>query len=71
MENLSGGIFLYLEEGYECVLKCYESVKFYVCIYVHTHTHIYIYIGILQSSKSGIGNNSNRTIKIFNFRIFK
>ena len=30
---------------------------------------VYIYIYILQSSKSGIGNNSIRTNKIFKFRI--
>ena len=45
--------------------------------HTHTHTHIYIYIYIyiyiciLQSSKSGIGNNSVRTNKIFKFKIFK
>ena len=36
-----------------------------------TMTYIYIYIGILQSSKSGVGNNSARIDKLFKFRILK
>ena len=32
---------------------------------------LYIYIGVLQSSKSGVGKNSARTIELFKIRIFK
>ena len=48
----------------------------YIYTHTHTHTHIYIYIyiyieGILQSSKSGVGNSFVRTNKLIKFRILK
>ena len=47
-----------------------SKLKLMLSIYIY-NIYIYIYIYILQSSISGVGNNSIRTNKLFKFRIFK
>ena len=61
-------MFVYMSCIYMCVCGCLCIYTMYsYCIFL-LYIYIYIYIkGILQPSKSGVGNNSVRTNKLFKF----
>ena len=46
----------------------YIYIYIYI-IYMYVCVYIYIYMLILHYSKSGVGNNSVRTLKLFKSRI--
>ena len=83
--RLAFSLSLYLFLLFICLLFFFLSLSSVICLSfslslslclslslsLSIYIYIYIYVCIIQSSKSRVGNNSVRTIKLFKIRISK